>query len=101
VLAKLEAGSLDTNISVDAVAGMAGVADALAAVQARTSGGKIVIYPRLASTGMITLPELGQRLPAVAAKLDGGRWTRAAEEALLAAEGESAAKAAQGEVGHG
>jgi len=87
VLAKLEAGTLDTNISVDAVAGMEGVADALAAVQARTSGGKIVIYPMLASTGMVTLPELGQRLPSVAAALDQGRWTRAAEEALLAAAG--------------
>lgn len=88
VLAKLEAGTLDTNISVDAVSGMEGVADALAAVGARTSGGKIVIYPMLAATGMITLPQLRERLPDVAAGLDHGRWTRAAEEALLAAAAE-------------
>jgi threonine dehydrogenase-like Zn-dependent dehydrogenase len=84
VLAKLEAGTLDTNISVDAVAGMEGVGDALAAVQARTSGGKIVIYPALGSTGMIRLSELADRYPTVAAALDEGRWTRAAEEILLA-----------------
>ena len=84
VLAKLEAGSLDTNISVDAVAGMEGVADALAAVQARTSGGKIVIYPALGSVGLVRLDELPSRFPEVAAALDDGRWTRAAEEALLA-----------------
>jgi hypothetical protein len=87
VLAKLEAGVLDTNISVDAVSGMEGVADALAAVQARTSGGKIVIYPMLSGVGMLKLPELEERFPGVAAVLDQGRWTRAAEEALLAAAG--------------
>jgi threonine dehydrogenase-like Zn-dependent dehydrogenase len=84
VLTKLETGTLDTNISVDAVAGMEGVADALAAVQARTSGGKIVIYPALGSMGMVRLDELAARYPDVAAALDDGRWTRAAEEALLA-----------------
>jgi hypothetical protein len=87
VLGKLEAGLLDTNISVDAVSGMEGVADALAAVQARTSGGKIVIYPQLSGVGMIRLPELAQRFPPVAAALEQGRWTRAAEQALLAVAG--------------
>ena len=43
VLGRLEAGTLDTNISVYAVSGMQGVDDALGAVMARTSGGKIVI----------------------------------------------------------
>ena len=90
VLAKLEAGTLDTNISVDAVAGMEGVADALAAVQARTSGGKIVIYPMLGRVGMVRLDELAERFPEVAAALEDGRWTRAAEEALLAAAGPGA-----------
>jgi hypothetical protein len=87
VLAKLEAGTLDTNISVDAISGLEGVADALAAVQARTSGGKIVIYPMLSGVGMLKLPELASALPSVAAALDHGLWTRAAEEALLAAAG--------------
>ena len=88
VLRKLERGDLDTNLSVDAVTGMEGVRDALAAVEARTSGGKIVVYPQLHEMGMIRLSELAERLPAVAAALHDGRWTRAAEEALLAAAGD-------------
>jgi threonine dehydrogenase-like Zn-dependent dehydrogenase len=97
VLGRLEAGTLDTNISVYAVSGMQGVADALEAVKARTSGGKIVIYPQLTQLGMVTLAELGQRYPAVAAALDEGRWTRAAEEALIAAAGRDADAAAGGD----
>ncbi len=45
VLRKLESGELDTNISLDAVAGFEGVADALAAVESRTAEGKIMVYP--------------------------------------------------------
>ncbi len=89
VLRKLERGDLDTNLSVDAVTGMEGVRDALAAVEARTSGGKIVVYPQLHELGMIRLSELAERLPSVAAELHEGRWTRAAEDALLAAAGGS------------
>ena len=85
VLGRLEDGTLDTNISVYAVSGMQGAADALEAVRARTSGGKIVIYPQLTGLGMITLAEMQGRFPTVAAALDEGRWTRAAEEALIAA----------------
>ncbi len=87
VLARLEAGRLDTNVSLDAVCGMEGISDALAAVEARTSGGKIVVYPQLHDMGMVRLAELPERFPAVAALLDDGRWTRAAEEALLAEAG--------------
>jgi hypothetical protein len=87
VLARLEAGRLDTNVSVDAVSGMEGVGDALAAVEARSSGGKIVVYPSLHELGMIRLGELPGRLPAVAALLHDGRWTREAEAALLATAG--------------
>ncbi len=85
VLARLEAGTLDTNISVYAVSGMQGVADALEAVKARTSGGKIVIYPQLTQLGLVRLTDLAEAYPTVAAALDDGRWTRAAEEALIAA----------------
>ena len=87
VLAKLERGELDTNISVDAITGMEGVTDALAAVEARTSGGKIVVYPALHDLGMVRLSELPARFPGVAAALLEGRWTRAAEDALLATAG--------------
>jgi L-sorbose 1-phosphate reductase len=99
VLGRLEAGTLDTNISVYAVSGMQGVADALEAVKARTSGGKIVIYPQLTQLGMVTLAEMGERYPAVAAALDEGRWTRAAEEALIAAAGGSGGADAAGGAG--
>jgi hypothetical protein len=91
VLHTLELGDLDTNLSVDAVTGMEGVRDALAAVEARTSGGKIVVYPQLHEMGMIRLSELAARFPTVAAALQDGRWTRAAEEALLAAAADDAA----------
>jgi threonine dehydrogenase-like Zn-dependent dehydrogenase len=89
VLAKLERGDLDTNISVDAITGMEGVTDALAAVEARTSGGKIVVYPALHDLGMVRLSELPARFPRVAAALLEGRWTRAAEDALLATAGDA------------
>jgi threonine dehydrogenase-like Zn-dependent dehydrogenase len=89
VLSRLESGELDTNISVDAISGMEGVTDALAAVEARTSGGKIVVYPALHDLGLVRLSELPDRLPAVAAGLTDGRWTRAAEDALLATAGEA------------
>jgi len=87
VLARLEAGRLDTNVSLDAVCGMEGVKDALAAIEARSSGGKIVVYPRLHELGMVRLGELPERFPGVAAKLRDGRWTREAEDALLAQAG--------------
>ena len=83
VLAKVERGDLDTNISLDAVTGFEGFADAIAAVESRTSSGKIMVYPTLPELGLIQLGELSERVPAAAAALDRGRWTRAAEEALL------------------
>lgn len=93
VLRKLESGELDTNISVDAVTGMEGVADALAAIEARTSGGKIVVYPQLHEMGLVRLAEMEARFPAVAAELRDGRWTREAEEVLLTTSGAAAAGA--------
>ena len=89
VLRKLESGELDTNISLDAVAGFEGVADALAAVEARTSGGKIMVYPALTELGLVRLSELGERFPTVAARLRDGQWTKAAEQELLRVAGGS------------
>jgi threonine dehydrogenase-like Zn-dependent dehydrogenase len=92
---RLEAGRLDTNISVDAVCGMEGVVEALEAVEARSSGGKIIVYPQLHDLGMIRLSELPGRFPDVAARLRDGCWTREAEEALLAEAGTGSADPAQ------
>ena len=83
VLRKLESGELDTNISLDAVAGFEGVADALAAIEGRTAAGKIMVYPSLPDMGLVLLSELGERFPTVEARLNDGRWTKAAELELL------------------
>jgi threonine dehydrogenase-like Zn-dependent dehydrogenase len=83
VLRKVERGELDTNISLDAVAGFEGVADALAAIEGRTAAGKIMVYPSLPALGLVRLSEMGERFPSVAAALHDGRWTKAAEQELL------------------
>jgi threonine dehydrogenase-like Zn-dependent dehydrogenase len=92
VLRKVESGQLDTNISLDMVTGFAGFADAMAAIEARTSSGKIVVYPSLPSLGLTSLADLEEQVPAAAAALDDGRWTRAAEEALFRELGQEAAE---------
>ncbi|HEY3546782.1 MAG TPA: alcohol dehydrogenase catalytic domain-containing protein [Propionicimonas sp.] len=84
MLAKVEDGTLDTNVSLWAITGMAGVADGIDAVTNRTSGGKIMVYPMLPDLGMVRLDELAEKLPTVAAAMVDGRWTKAAEAALLA-----------------
>ena len=91
VLRKVESGELDTNISLDAVSGFEGVADALAAVEGRTASGKIMVYPALPDLGLVRLSELRERFPTVAAALQDGRWTKAAEQELLRVAGRPAA----------
>ena len=83
VLGKLRGGSLDTDCSVDAVSGMAGALEGLAAVENRTLAGKIIVYPELHDLGLTPLSQLPARFPSVAAKLKGGFWCKAAEEELL------------------
>lgn len=83
VLEKVVSGRLDTNRSVDAVSGMAGAVDGLAAVENRTLAGKIVVYPMLHGMALTPLNRLGNTLPVVAGKLDHGHWTLAAESSLV------------------
>lgn len=83
VLSKLEGDKLDTNSSVDAISGMAGAIDGIHCVKDRTLAGKIIVYPMLHDMGLIPLAELSQHLPEVAEKLDNGKWTLEAEQALL------------------
>ncbi len=86
VLRKIEEGIIDTHISLDAVTGMAGFRDAIESVMNRTSGGKIMVYPMLHDLPLTRLVDMPEKLPHVAAKLNDGVWTKAAEEALLAGE---------------
>jgi len=86
VLNRLEAGTVDTNISLDAITGMAGVPDAIESVNNRTSQGKIMVYPKLHDLGLTRLVDCAEKLPDVAAAMDGGRWTKQAELVLLRGE---------------
>ena len=83
VLQKVQTGQLDTNCSVDAVCGMAGAMDGIAAVENRTLAGKIIVYPQLHDLPLTPLAELAGKFPTVAAKLEAGQWTQAAEQELL------------------
>ena len=83
VLRKVQSGSLDTNTSLDAVSGMAGAVGGIRAVENRTLAGKIIVYPELRELGLTPLSELGTKYPTVAAKLNNGIWTKAAEQELL------------------
>ena len=87
VLRKIESGRLDTTISLDAITGMAGFTDAINSVINRTSGGKIMVFPMLHDMGLVRLAELPDVMPEVAAAMDNGRWTPAAEAALLRLKG--------------
>lgn len=83
VLRKIEAGIIDTTISLDAVCGIAGFSEAIQSVIDRTSGGKIMVFPQLADLGLVRLVDMPEKLPDVAALLKDGRWTVEAERALL------------------
>jgi threonine dehydrogenase-like Zn-dependent dehydrogenase len=83
VLAKVQSGSLDTNISLAAVSGLAGAVDGMRAVENHSIPGKIIVYPACPTLPLITLDELKQTLPKVAEKLNNGLWTKQAEEQLL------------------
>ena len=83
VLAKIDAGALDTNLSVAAISDLDGAVEGLRAVESRAIAGKIVVYPGCHELGLVRLTELPDRLPAVAEKVKDGVWTREAEQVLL------------------
>jgi threonine dehydrogenase-like Zn-dependent dehydrogenase len=80
---KVETKQLDTNCSVDAVCGMEGAAEGIAAVENRAVAGKIIVYPELTDMGLIPLEKLPETHPDVAEKLIDGMWTPEAEAQLL------------------
>jgi threonine dehydrogenase-like Zn-dependent dehydrogenase len=83
VLARIEAGQLDPNLSVGAVAGLAGAVDGLDAVRRRAIAGKVVIYPQLDDVPLLDLDAVAARFPTVRPLLRDGCWTAGAEEEFL------------------
>ncbi len=83
VLAKIETGSLDTNISVGAVCGLENAIDGIRAVENHSIAGKIIVYPACKNLGLTKLEDLENTLPNVAANLNKGLWSKESEEELL------------------
>ena len=83
VLRKVEAGDLDTNLSVGAISGMGGAIVGLDAVKTGKVAGKILVYPQLGDFPMTSLEDLAQQFPSVGTKYQDGCWTKAAETELL------------------
>ncbi len=83
ILRNVEAGRLDTNVSVAAITGLNGAIDGLHAVEKQSIDGKILVYPDCKGVTLTTLPELETRMPQVYEKLLNGVWTKAAEDTLL------------------
>ena len=80
---KVEAGQLDTNVSVAAVSSLEGAIEGIRAVEKQQIPGKILVYPACKGLGLTPLPNLEKTLPAVFHALDNGLWTQRAEQALL------------------
>ncbi|NIM05633.1 MAG: alcohol dehydrogenase catalytic domain-containing protein [Armatimonadetes bacterium] len=83
VLAETEAGRLATDRVVAAIGGISAVREGLTGAAEGKFPGKVVIYPQL-DFPLTAISELEKSHPAVAEKLEGGRfWNRQAEAALL------------------
>ncbi len=82
VLAKVEARTVDTDLSVAAVSGLDGAIEGLRAIAQRQIAGKIIVYPGCRGLGLTTLEQMPQQVPAVAQHLPHGLWNRQAEQAL-------------------
>jgi len=83
VLAKVQSGRLDTNVSVAAVCGLDSADKGIRAIENRLIAGKIIVYPRCRGLGLVPIEELNEKMPEVAECLNDGLWTREAEQALL------------------
>jgi len=83
VLAKVESGRLDTNLSVAAVCGLDSAAEGIRAIENRLIAGKIIVYPACKDLGLIPLEKLQSQIPQVAQALSDGLWNKQAEQTLL------------------
>jgi len=87
VLAKVESGNLDTDVSVAAVCGLDGASEGILAVEKRQIAGKIIVYPVCKGLGLTKLAKLKEKIPEVGECLTNGIWNKKAEDALLEAYG--------------
>lgn len=83
VAEKLTAGTLETTSVVAAVAGIHGVREGLAGVRDGRYLGKTVIYPHLENLPLLSIAEVAERYPSVAAKLTRRRYWNSEAEAEL------------------
>ncbi|MCK4958313.1 MAG: alcohol dehydrogenase catalytic domain-containing protein [Planctomycetes bacterium] len=83
VLSKVEAGTLDTNLSVGAICGLNAAVEGIRAVENHLIAGKIIVYPEITDLPLVTLDKLNEIVPEVAGLLKGGLWTEEAEKKLL------------------
>jgi hypothetical protein len=86
VLSRLEAGLLDTNVSVAAVCGLDGAEDGMRAVESRSIWGKIIVYPACRGLGLERIEDLSGGIPEVGRLLDKpprAPWNAASERRLL------------------
>ncbi|MBN1846070.1 MAG: alcohol dehydrogenase catalytic domain-containing protein [Sedimentisphaerales bacterium] len=83
MLAKVQAGQIDTNVSVAAIGGLFGAIEGIRAVENQRIPGKIIIYPACRQLGLVTLEEMPGRMPEVASMLVDGIWNENAERKLL------------------
>lgn len=84
VLKMVEAGELNTNLSVAAIGGLNAAREGLEGVKAARFPGKTVIYPHILDLPLMGLDEIPERLPEIKDKLTAqGAWTKDAEAELL------------------
>ena len=83
MLAKVQTGQIDTNVSVAAIGGLDGAIEGIRAIEKQLVPGKILIYPACRGLGLVPLEKLEAELPEVASMLVDGMWTLAAEDKLL------------------
>ncbi|MHC4124349.1 MAG: alcohol dehydrogenase catalytic domain-containing protein, partial [Planctomycetota bacterium] len=83
VLAKVDSGRLDTDISVGAVCGLNAAVEGIRAVENRSISGKILVYPVCKGLEITKLEDMKTKLPNVAKHLKKGLWNKNAEDALL------------------
>ena len=84
VMERALAGTLSPGRLVAAIGGMNVAPEAMEAVMDGRYPGKIVIFPQIPDLPLLSLDELTEKLPDVAAKLDeDGFWTNEAEAVLI------------------